>query len=145
MEFYEISWEEFKEDLKGFSSYLRQFFFWEQNKHISPTYLFPLPRGGWLLYWLLCYIDNSLIATNQIEYAKIILDDICDTGKTLLDPHYINLPKVVMYQRLIPDMPEVPQLHAFRRIASYDYILLPFENKEQVLQQTTFRTGDKAL
>lgn len=145
MEFYEISWEEFKEDLKGFSKYLHEIIAWYGKGALGPIYLYPIARGGWLLYWWLRYIDNSLVATIELEYAKIILDDICDTSVTLNQPQYKDTTKVVMYQRLTSNMPSVPYLHAFKQLTTEKYILLPFENKEQILQQATFRTGDKAL
>jgi hypothetical protein len=145
MEFYKITWTQFLDDLRGFSHYLRGIINAYHGYSIYPAYIYTIPRGGTFLYWWLKYMDNSLVMTIQPEYAKFILDDICDTGKTLKDPRWTGIIKVVMYKRLTVVMTGIEDLHAFKLLETDKYILLPFEDKEQILRQKTFRTGDDTL
>lgn len=92
--------------------------------------IFAIPRGGYIPAALLAY-QLDIKITNRILPNTLVVDDICDSGKTLL-PHK-NKPTATLYTKKSAIVQ--PTLSAMTLINENQWLVFPWERKDSEMIQ----------
>tara|TARA_R110001606_G_scaffold347966_1_gene497413 strand:+ start:300 stop:692 length:393 start_codon:yes stop_codon:yes gene_type:complete len=96
----------------------------ESNLNIKQIY--GIPRGGYIPSVILSHKMNIPLTTYKYTPNTLIIDDICDTGKTLQSP----IPIVTGVLHYKPHTSEIEPSFYACKFNSDDWIIYPWENKD---------------
>ena len=108
-----------KEDMVKIADFLK-------DKHIKKVY--GVPRGGLIPAVILSHFLDIPLTLNkeEIDEETVIIDDIVDTGKTILKLPQREVLVSLLYK---PHSTVTPDFYA-RKVANDEWIIFPFETDE---------------
>lgn len=118
MEFKKITWDQVHE----WSIELAK-----QLCKANRTYIYPWDRGGYVVAGILSHYDCTV--ANNHKAADVIVDDIADTGMTMVTLFKQPAAVLIMRKGCVPE----PAYSAFVE-TSLDYILFPWQDEEKERQ-----------
>jgi len=117
------TWDDFDRDCEYLAKKLKQY---------EPYTIFGIPRGGWIVAVKLSHLSGMKV-TDHVKNDTIIVDDICESGKTLANVTHFLGPKfdykasatlwVVEEQKIRPD-------YWIRIKSEKNWVQFPWETKE---------------
>lgn len=111
-----MSWSKFDEGCRILANSIK-----DKYSHVDNVY--GIPRGGLMLAIRLCYLLNITLNRDYVTVNTIIVDDISDTGKTLLNYKYHPVPIATLYYH--KDSKVIPNLWVYEK--KDKWIVFPWE------------------